>query len=129
MDIPLSDSELYYSGDNSEYFNLGKDAGNVKRLIDKNSISKVRIQKDINIHSKTDIVESVINAIKILEPYYNFIIKKALVREDIVSKSSKDICEWIIPCNVKYYDIIGAFKELKKIEWKQSVNIKVNDIV
>lgn len=38
--------------------------------------------------------------------------------------------EWIIPCNIKYYDVVGAFKKLKRIDWKQSVkNISVNDIV
>lgn len=38
--------------------------------------------------------------------------------------------EWIIPCNVKYYDVTGAFKKLKRIDWKQSAkNINVNDIV
>lgn len=38
--------------------------------------------------------------------------------------------EWIIPCNVKYYDVTGAFKKLKRVDWKQSAkNINVNDIV
>lgn len=36
---------------------------------------------------------------------------------------------WIIPCNPRYYDVIGAFSNLNKIEWKQSTNIKVGDIV
>ena len=39
---------------------------------------------------------------------------------------------WIIPCNVKTYDAIGAFNELKLIDWKQSKNLKsakINDIV
>ena len=37
--------------------------------------------------------------------------------------------QWIIPCNPLQYDVIGAFNELKKVEWKQSVNINVGDIV
>lgn len=38
--------------------------------------------------------------------------------------------EWIIPCNIKYYDVTGAFKKLKKLDWKQSnKNIETEDIV
>ena len=29
---------------------------------------------------------------------------------------------WVIPCNPKYYDIIGAFDNLNVIEWSQSTN-------
>ena len=31
---------------------------------------------------------------------------------------------WIIPCNVKDYDVIGAFNKLSEIDWKQSNNMK-----
>lgn len=37
--------------------------------------------------------------------------------------------KWIIPCNPSQYDVVGAFKELKRVEWKQSTNINVDDIV
>jgi hypothetical protein len=38
--------------------------------------------------------------------------------------------EWVIPCNVKKeYDVVGAFSKLKKINWKQSTNIEVGDVV
>ena len=38
--------------------------------------------------------------------------------------------EWIIPCNLKYYDVKGAFSKFKAIDWKQSAkNICVGDIV
>ena len=36
---------------------------------------------------------------------------------------------WIIPCNVKYYDVISAFNCLKKLNWKQSTRIEIGDIV
>lgn len=37
---------------------------------------------------------------------------------------------WIIPCNPKYYDVVGAFNKLKTLDWKQSnKNIAVGDIV
>lgn len=40
------------------------------------------------------------------------------------------MADWIIPCNLKYYDVIGAFKKLPCIDWKQSSkNIAVGDIV
>lgn len=37
--------------------------------------------------------------------------------------------EWIIPANPKYYDIINAFNDTDTIIWKQSNNIKKDDIV
>lgn len=38
--------------------------------------------------------------------------------------------DFVIPCNPKYYDIAGAFKELKRIEWHQTCkNISVGDTV
>ena len=36
--------------------------------------------------------------------------------------------QWIIPCNIKYYDVEGAFKKLRRIDWKQSnKSIEVGD--
>lgn len=38
--------------------------------------------------------------------------------------------EWIIPCNLKYYDIYKAFKELDYIDWIQNAkNIEIGNIV
>lgn len=38
--------------------------------------------------------------------------------------------EWIVPCNLKYYNVTGAFEKLDKIDWKQSnKNIQPDDIV
>ncbi len=40
------------------------------------------------------------------------------------------MAEWIVPCNIKYYDVVNAFKRLNCIDWKQTNrNIKVGDIV
>ena len=40
------------------------------------------------------------------------------------------MANWIIPCNLKYYDVLGAFGKLSRIDWKQSAkNIAVNDMV
>ena len=36
---------------------------------------------------------------------------------------------WIIPCNINNYNVFGAFKKLKKLNWKQSTNIDIGDIV
>ena len=36
---------------------------------------------------------------------------------------------WIIPCNCNYYDVVSAFENLDKINWKQSTNIKAGDII
>lgn len=37
--------------------------------------------------------------------------------------------EWFISGNPTKYDVVGAFKELNKIDWKQSTNVAVGDIV
>ncbi|WP_060207226.1 HNH endonuclease [Sporosarcina koreensis] len=37
--------------------------------------------------------------------------------------------KWIITCNPNYYDVIGAFDEFDILNWKQSVNVHVGDIV
>lgn len=37
--------------------------------------------------------------------------------------------EWFISGNPTKYDVVSAFKELDKIDWKQSTNIVVEDIV
>lgn len=37
--------------------------------------------------------------------------------------------KWIIACNPDKYDVIGAFHELGSIDWTQSANIVVGDIV
>lgn len=34
---------------------------------------------------------------------------------------------WIIPCNLKNYDVISAFNKHQDIQWKQSVNAAVGD--
>lgn len=40
------------------------------------------------------------------------------------------MASWIIPCNPKYYDVFGAFRELKTVDWRQTVkNIEIGDIV
>lgn len=36
---------------------------------------------------------------------------------------------WIVTCNPNYYDVIGAFKVLDKIDWKQRINPEIGDIV
>ncbi len=36
---------------------------------------------------------------------------------------------WIIPCNLDFYDVEGAFSRFQKLNWKQSRSIEVGDIV
>lgn len=45
----------------------------------------------------------------------------------ITNKDNKN--EWIVPANPKYFDIEKALKENNTILWKQSTDIKVDDIV
>ena len=44
-------------------------------------------------------------------------------------QNKSGICEWIIPANPKYYDIVGAFEHNSEINWKQSSNVKPGDIL
>lgn len=37
--------------------------------------------------------------------------------------------KWIIPCNIKVYDVIEHFKQRDKIIWKNSFTIRPGDIV
>ena len=37
--------------------------------------------------------------------------------------------EWIISANPKKYDCVNAFKELKRIDWKQTTNVRAGDVV
>ena len=36
---------------------------------------------------------------------------------------------WVIPCNPKLYDIVGAFEKLDTIEWSQKNNTSVGDTI
>lgn len=134
LDMPLSNSELYYSGDNEEYFNLGKDSQYVKDMIQRREIKKVRIQKNIDQFCKIEekeIINKIIEAIQILEAYYNRIILSFNESNKVRNKNLQSVRfgEWVITCNPSYYDVNGAFNKLKKIEWKQSVNINTGDII
>lgn len=43
---------------------------------------------------------------------------------------SKESCtRWMIAGNPKQYDVIGAFAELGKIDWRQTFNARVGDII
>lgn len=37
--------------------------------------------------------------------------------------------DWLVPSNPKYYDVITAFLQEEVIEWKQSSDVRVGDIV
>lgn len=36
--------------------------------------------------------------------------------------------KWIIPCNIKVYDVIEHFKSSKRIVWKNSFTIHPGDV-
>lgn len=42
-------------------------------------------------------------------------------------KSSEKI--WIIPSNIATYDVISAFQKFTEIDWRQSVNYRIGDII
>ena len=38
--------------------------------------------------------------------------------------------KWIIPCNIKKYNVDGAFSKLDELEWSQGRNkVEVGDLV
>ena len=37
--------------------------------------------------------------------------------------------EWVIPANLKYFDVISYIESLKVFSWRQPKNIKLNDII
>lgn len=41
----------------------------------------------------------------------------------------KEKCAWLIPANPKYFDIASSLKKSNTLLWKQSTNIKIDDIV
>ena len=42
---------------------------------------------------------------------------------------SRSVTKWMVPGNPEHFDIIGAFTELGKIDWRQTINAQVGDIV
>jgi len=71
----------------------------------------------------TIILDGTVSDEKIME-----LIEKSHELTEGKKKSVNGYCEWIIPCNPKYFDIDKAFEENKEIIWKQSTDIKVGDI-
>lgn len=52
------------------------------------------------------------------------------LREGFSTNKKKTVAtEWLISGNPTKFDVVAAFKELKKIDWKQSTNVAVGDIV
>lgn len=45
------------------------------------------------------------------------------------SRFSQGRQEWIVPVNLKYYDLQKAFSENEEIIWKQSSNIAIVDVI
>lgn len=67
--------------------------------------------------------------------WISIILNDTLKDEDIeklIDESYKITGEpetWIVPANPKYYDVVNCFNNNDEIIWKQSSDIKVNDIV
>ncbi|MGL4361834.1 MAG: HNH endonuclease [Cellulosilyticaceae bacterium] len=124
LDMPLDDDRLYYSEGDELYFNLGQNKLKVKELLQRGEIKKARIQLNIeDAFNNTELAEVVIavkEGIQTILPYYNKI---------LLNQVSQQQQSWVIICNPKKYDVIRAFHELDTIEWKQSTNILVGDIV
>lgn len=44
-------------------------------------------------------------------------------------RTENHMTEWIITCNTKAYNVIGAFNKMDTIDWKQSTNVEIGDII
>ncbi len=59
------------------------------------------------------------------EGYYTL----EFVKENQTEKGGRNMTEWISSGNPAKYDCIKAFRDLKKVDWRQSTNVAVGDIV
>lgn len=88
---------------------------NINRLIEKNGFYKgYHMNKKSWLTIILDDTISDDEIINLIDESYN-----------LVSESLR----WIIPANPKYYDIINCFNNTDVIEWKQSSDIHVGDII
>ncbi len=115
-----------------------------KNKLDKNSTGEVEI---INIKLEPNKIEILLKQNGFYPAYHmnkknwiSVILDDTISDEKIMSLIDKSYLytvvnkninknEWIIPANPKYFDIEKALKENNTIIWKQSTDIKINDIV
>ena len=51
---------------------------------------------------------------------------------NLIEKANQSVTvarEWIVPANASYFDVIGYFNSHKVVDWKQTSDIRVNDLV
>lgn len=110
-----------------------------KSKIDKNSTGEVEV---INVKLEEEKIPDLLKK-KGFYPSYHMNKKNwvTIILDDTISDDEIMECvrishkyteasdEWIVPANPKYYDIINCFHDRDIIEWKQSSNIKVGDII
>ena len=115
-----------------------------KSKLDKNSTGEVEV---INIKLEPNEIECLLKQDGFYPAYHmnkknwiTIILDNTISDENIISLIDKSYSytitnknnsknEWIIPANPKYFDIEKVLKESNKIMWKQSTDVKVNDIV
>ncbi len=115
-----------------------------KSKLDKNSTGEVEI---INIKLEPSEIEYLVNQEGFYPAYHmnkknwiTVILNNTLSDEKIMKLIEKSYSytvvnknyaknEWIIPANPKYFDIDKALRKSKTMTWKQSTDIKINDIV
>ena len=140
INISINNNAFYFSGDNQEYFNLKQNNEYGKKLLENRTINKIRLQKNIDLSLDNTRVENILyeitQGIQFLMPYYNKIIHCFKQNTNNIRKDKEEINkimnskdEWVIICNPRFYDVMGAFKEFSCIDWKQSTNIKQGDVV
>lgn len=110
-----------------------------KSKIDKKCTGEVEV---INIKLDEQKVSTLLNKKGFYPAYHmnkrnwiTIILDNTLTDEEIIEyiktshKYTETPNEWIIPSNPKYYDVINCFNSKNIIEWKQSNNIKIGDII
>ena len=112
-----------------------------KNKLDKKSIGEVEI---INLKLEPNEIENLLKMDGFYPAYHmnkkswiSIILNNTISDEEILKLVEKSHSytiinqksEWIVPANPKYFDIEESLNKNKTIMWKQSSNIKINDIV
>lgn len=111
----INKSKIDNENKDVEIINIKCCEDNINKLIKKNGFYKgyhMNKKRWITIILDDNISDS--DIINLIDESYN------LVSEPLM---------WLVPANPKYYDVINCFNNTDIIEWKQSSDIHVNDII
>ena len=118
--------DFYYEGmtKDKRYDRISTDINSVLQALGSGKYLKITTNININIEdidTNETILDKICDAFKILIPYYDAIFG------DVPQNKN-----WIIPCNIEKYNVIGAFNKYTSLDWhvsQQTQKIKSGDTV